>query len=205
MNQFRRNHLLIDAATHSHARCVHGQIAATVQAFVPFDFVALEGTVAAIPSWALCRVCIFSLQALAASHSIALSCVDAVLTCSLNALLMVSANGLRQPCRHPDRLPSSCWSWRHGCRHLSLHCSRAASMSTQRTCQSVWCLALAGSVMCSQLHAYSRCYLALFKLRSIWQPVANPFHPRYKSTFIYHNVYMCVVRVSLTSHGFDLV
>ena len=64
-------------------------------------------------------------------------CVGAVLTCSLNASLIVLGNGLRQPCRHPDRLLSSCWSWRHGCRHLSWHCSRAASMSTQRTCQSV--------------------------------------------------------------------
>ena len=32
-----------------HGVCI-GQIAATVQAFMPFDFVALEGTVAAIPS-----------------------------------------------------------------------------------------------------------------------------------------------------------
>jgi len=41
---------------------VWAQIAATVQAFITLDTAALEGTVAAIPSRDLSRVCAFSLS-----------------------------------------------------------------------------------------------------------------------------------------------
>ena len=52
------NPVLVDVAINNYIfiGCVLGQIAATVQAFLPIDLVALEleGTVAAIPSRALC-------------------------------------------------------------------------------------------------------------------------------------------------------